>query len=101
MNRCKFYEKVVVRGNEELDFLNHTLSSFEVKHDSFVYMTNISEVARPDLVSWENFDTVSWWWIVCLINGIENPLTDITVGMKIRIPSKLDVNAFQRKYKLR
>ena len=101
MNRTKFYAKVIVNGVEELDFLNHTLSSIELKHDNYKYMTNISEVARPDNISWENFDTPYWWWLICLVNGIENPLTDITVGMKITIPNRLDVNAFQRKYQLR
>lgn len=101
MDRTKMYKEVVIGANKELDFLNSPLSLFRLDHDEEYYMTNINDVARPDLISYENYGTVDYWWVICLVNGIENPLTDITVGMRLIIPSILDIDGFQRKYKKR
>jgi hypothetical protein len=102
MKRTRFYNEVVVNNVKELDWLNHTLSKFKLSHDENYYITSVSDVGRPDLISFKNYGgDVGYWWIICLVNGIQNPLTDITIGMKLKIPHILDINAFQRKYKLR
>lgn len=101
MKRTRFYNEVTVNGVKELDWLNNTLSNLELAHDEAYYMVSSVDIGRPDMISWWNYDTVEYWWIICLANGIENPLTDLTVGTKLKIPNNLDINAFQRKYKVR
>ena len=51
--------------------MNHTSSYYRVKGD---------EVGQPDLISYRLYDTEEYWWIICLVNKIENPLEDIVEG---------------------
>jgi len=101
MDRTKFFKKITVNDIEEVDWLYNRLSAFEMKHEKSYYMTDDDDIGRPDLISYENYKTVQYWWLICLVNNIENPLTDITAGMRLIIPNVLDINAFQRKYKIR
>lgn len=101
MNRTKIFNKVIVRGIEEVDFLHNKLSDFKLEHDVTYYLTDGHDVARPDLISFENYGTVIYWWVVLLVNGIDNPFTGIEPGMKLKIPSLLDIHGFQRQFKTR
>lgn len=101
MDRTKFYNETTINGIEELDFLRNTLSSFELVHEPAYYRTDIQDVGRPDLISYENYGTEYYWWIICLVNGIENPLEDIAVGTILQIPHIADINVFYRKFKIR
>jgi len=101
MNRTKFYNKVVVNGILELDFLYNTLSNFVMTHTPTYYRTDEHDVARPDLISFENYGTVGYWWIICLVNKIQNPFTGIPVGTILTIPHLSDIYVFYKKYKVR
>lgn len=101
MNRTKFYKIEVVDGIAELDFLNNTLASFELTHDVDYYMVDIADIGRPDLISYTNYGTEYYWWIICLVNNIENPFTDFFIGQKLIIPSTHDIDGFYRKYTIR
>ena len=41
---------------------------------------------RADLLSYEAYGTVSYWWLICLANGIQNPFEELTAGKQIKIP---------------
>ena len=98
MDRTKFYNQEVVDGVAELDFLNNVLSDFEIKHTPKYYRTDEHDVSRPDLISWTNYGTVAYWWIICLVNNIQNPLSDIEVGMILKIPHLTDIYSFYKRY---
>ena len=101
MDRTKFFNKITVRGIEELDFLHHNLSKFKMKYTPVYYRIDIHDINRPDLISYKNYGTIQYWWIICLINGIFNPFEDIKVGDIIKIPNKLDIYDFHKKYRMR
>lgn len=101
MNRTKFYNRVTNDGVEELDFLNNTLSSFTMTHTPRYYRADEHDVARPDTISYVNYGTVRYWWIVCLVNNIGNPLTEIEVGDILVVPHLSDIYAFYKRYKIR
>lgn len=101
MNRTKFYNIVTVNGIKELDFLHNTLSSFTMNHDPAYYRTNSHDVSQPDLISKKMYDTERYWWIICLVNGINNPLLDIEEGIILKIPNVLDIYDFYQKYTVR
>lgn len=101
MDRTKFFKEVVVNNVKEVDFLYNPLSSFEMRHDPSYYRTSLGDVGRPDLISYKNYGTVRYWWIICLVNQLENPLTDIEMGVILKIPSVLDIYDFYRRYKIR
>lgn len=101
MDRTKFFTKITVNDIKELDFMHNTLSSFKMTHDIAYYRTDIQDVGQPDLISYENYGTEYYWWIICLANNIENPLLDITVGTILKIPHLADIYAFYRENKIR
>jgi hypothetical protein len=45
---------------------------------------------RPDLLSFELYDTSEYWWVFMVRNRdlIEDPIYDLVAGMKIWVPSK-------------
>ncbi len=101
MDRTKFFNTAIVNGIKELDFLYNTLSSFTLDHVPGRYRVTASGVGRPDLISYINYDTPKYWWIICVVNLIDNPLEDIEEGDILKIPSLLDIHQFFRRYKLR
>ena len=101
MDRTKFFNIATVGGINELDYLDHPLSSFEIVHTPVYYKTDEHDVGRPDLISFELYRTVKYWWIICLVNNIVNPFTDIVVGSILLIPHLADIYDFYKKFKVR
>ncbi len=44
------------------------------------------ETSRLDLISFEYYGTVDYWWLIAEANDIYFPLTDVVAGMTLRIP---------------
>jgi hypothetical protein len=44
------------------------------------------EVGRWDILSYNHYHTVLYWWVICLANNITNPLVIIPAGDTVRIP---------------
>ena len=101
MDRTKFYSKVTVNGIDQLDYLDGTPSSFKVKRRCSYYRTDIHDVGRPDLISFEVYGTVRYWWIICIVNKIMDPLQGIAEGDLLKIPHILDIGDFYRQYRIR
>ena len=101
MNRTKFYKKVVISDIQELDLLYHNLSKFKMKYNPDYYRVDATDGMRPDLISFKSYGTVRYWWIVCLVNGIQNPFSDIAVGEILEIPNILDIYDFYKTYRVR
>ena len=49
---------------------------------------------RPDLFSFEKYGTAKYWWIFAQRNPdlIEDPINDFTVGKKIYVPSRSNID---------
>lgn len=101
MKRTNFYHIEAVDEVNELDFLHNSLSEFAMDYPVSYYRVNGIDLMRPGLISYRHYGTVHFWWIIMLVNGIDNPLTDIEVGQILKIPSKLDIYAFQKKFRVR
>ena len=105
MDRTKFYNETIVEVNgvdiTELDFLHNTLSSFEMTHTPSYYRVDEHDIARPDIISFENYGTVRYWWIVCLVNNITNPFTGFAIGDILTIPHTSDIYVFYKRFKIR
>jgi hypothetical protein len=100
MNRTKFYNSVVVDGITELDFLHNPLSSMELRYEPTYYRTTDTDVMRPDLISYKCYGSVDFWWVLMLVNDIDNPLLDLVSGTILIVPNLLDVYDFRRRYKV-
>jgi len=103
MKRTNFYNVVTVAGTNELDFLWNSLSIFKnkMRYPPSYYRVTGSDIKRPDLISYKNYGSVKFWWIILLVNDISNPLVDMVEGQVIIIPNQLDIFNFQRKFRVR
>lgn len=101
MNRTNFYHQVTVNSVDELDFLYNSLSEFTMVYDPVYYRVDATDLMRPDMISYKCYGTVNFWWIIMSVNNIENPLIDLEEGQLLKIPSKLDIDDFQRKFRVR
>lgn len=101
MDRTNFYHVETVDGTNELDFLHNALSEFAMEYPPSYYRVSGIDLMRPEAISYKLYGTVRFWWIIMLVNGIDNPLSDIKVGQILKIPSKLDIYAFQKKFRVR
>ena len=101
MDRTKFFKKQTVNNVNEIDFLWNTLSSFEMNHARSYYRVRGDEVSQPDLISYRVYGTERYWWIICLVNEIEDPFTDITEGSIMQIPNIRDIYDFYQNFSIR
>ena len=101
MNRLNFYNVVTVDEVPELDFLWNSLSDFEMRYAPAYYRVVGGDVMRPDLISYKCYGTSDFWWVIMLVNKIDNPLVDIVEGQVLTIPNQLDLYDFQREYRQR
>jgi len=101
MDRTNFYTEVDVGGEKELDFLWNALSDFEMKYEPRYYRVKHTDLMRPDLISYKNYGTVDFWWVICLVNDIVNPLSDFEEGQVLTIPNQLDIYNFSREFRVR
>jgi len=106
MDRTIYYEKqnVVSGATEtvipEFDYLNNNLSNFVMNYDPSYYTVKEDDKARPDLISYKTYRTVSYWWLICYVNEIQNPFLDVYVGQLMVIPNILDIYDFYKKYRI-
>ena len=101
MNRTKFYNTAVVNDIKEVDHLYNTLSSFTMTYTPSYYRTNSHDVSQPDLISKKMYNTERYWWIICLVNKIQNPFDELEEGIILKIPSIYDIYDFYQKYSVR
>lgn len=103
MDRTLFYQKLWnTEGNVfELDFLWSNMDKFAMTYTPSYYRVISSDAMRPDKISHRVYGTVGYWWVICLVNGIDSPLEDIVTGTLLKIPNRLDIYSFYRKYRVR
>jgi hypothetical protein len=73
-----------------LDYLDFWNGSFinPVGTDS-LYTVQAKYDRRPDLLSYDFYQTTGYWWVFALRNpdSIKDPINDLKAGMTIYIPS--------------
>lgn len=101
MDRTSFYN--IVRNDEidEYDYLYNNLTKFKMNYSVSYYRVETSDLMRPDLISYKIYGTITYWWLLMMINEIQNPLKDLEVGMLLQVPNILDIYEFQKKWSLR
>lgn len=46
-----------------------------------------SDLGQPDAIAFRYYQDSNWWWLLCSFNGIVNPLTDMYLGQRLKVPS--------------
>jgi len=101
MDRTKFYTVLTTNGVQELDFLWNGLSHFVINYNVSYYRVTEVDLLRPDLISYKVYGTIDFWWIILLVNNIDNPFKDLVVGTILQIPDKLDIYEYQKNWRVR
>jgi len=91
--RHSLYKTKLVDGNKEVDYLDTLLPIYEAKrYENFVVPQYC--VGRIDLISYLNYQTVDYWWLITQANGITDPINEIVMGQELIIPSIPDYYDF-------
>lgn len=101
MERTKFFKKITVNGIEEVDFLDNTLVNFKIKKDVIYYRVRGEDLLAPDNIAYKAYSNERFWWIICLVNDIQNIEEDLTVGLVLKIPNILDIFDFGKRWRVR
>jgi hypothetical protein len=105
MDRTNFYKTVTVVDGQtgelipQYDFLHNSLSNFVMNYNPQYYTVNEADIYRPDMISFKVYNTVVYWWLICYVNEIHDPYSDIYVGQLLIIPNILDIYDFFKKYR--
>ena len=91
----------VEKSIEELDFIDNNLSNFTMNLSPSYDRLRSRHRKRPDIISDDNYDTVKYWWLVCLVNGIEDPFFETALGKVMVIPDIQDIFSFYRNQAVR
>jgi hypothetical protein len=100
MLRTQFYHRNVVDNVPELDFLWNPLSGFVMKYEPMHYRITVTDLVRPETISYKCYGVVDFWWIIMLVNGLNNPFTDLMEGEILQIPNRLDIYDFHKKNRI-
>lgn len=101
MKRTIFYNIITNDNVDELDFLWNALSEFEMKYAPVYYRVDDSDIPDPALISYRVYGNVGFWWVILVVNKIENPFDELQPGMILKIPNKLDIYDFQKQWRCR
>lgn len=72
-------------NNEKFLILRSNINIPESGQDNFVTVEG-KHIKRPDLLSQESYGRPDLWWVIIDINGIRQPLLELTVGQELRVP---------------
>jgi hypothetical protein len=56
-------------------------------------VTHVDTANAPGLAH-SIYGDKSYWWILCMFNGILNPISEIAPGTVLRLPSLVDINNY-------
>lgn len=82
--------------------LVNLFKTFNEEADNFSeverYLVGEFEEGYPDLVAKNsNLANIKYWWWICLLNRLENPMTDIRANWVYAINSPATINSFINK----
>ena len=84
--RQDLYKKEKVNTHKEVDMLKTKLPFMKIKNYTTFTVPQYC-LSRPDLISYINYDTVDFWWLIMQYNGIIDPHSEICIGTVLKIPS--------------
>jgi hypothetical protein len=58
------------------------------------YIVDASDQANAPGIAFKFYGSVDYWWVVCMYNGILDPITEFKPGLVLQLPSLSSVNAF-------
>lgn len=97
MLRSTFYlAKTDQHGDKVLDVLSPTWARIAEALKTIptkVIIVDDSMVANLPAISWDQYGSVDYWWIIAQVNNIIDPMSEVVSGKKLKIPSLSDIQA--------
>lgn len=59
------------------------------------YVVTSTDEGLPDKAAYQFYGTSELWWVICVYNGIIEPLEEYRVGLVVKIPT-IDITSFLR-----
>jgi hypothetical protein len=84
-NRYKYM--TVYSSEGETFFETYNIPDIPKNAKDIYHQLKSGEEGRWDLISYKYYKTVSYWWLICLANDINDPFNSPLAGSVIRIPS--------------
>jgi hypothetical protein len=100
VNRFDLTDVLIVGGVQEFDPLCPVLYRYRPSNYKF-YVINNDEPSQPDLVSYRSGHGESLWWLLLIVNNIEEPFFAFNPGDQVKIPNLVEVYALTRSIKSR
>lgn len=93
LNRASYLK--LSTSKKSLDYLSakYLNISFAIPAESTFVVTSANIANSPGL-AYQIYGDKDYWWVICLYNGILNPIEDLQPGTILQIPSITSVNAF-------
>lgn len=86
---------------KELDFLDNSITKFVLNNDALYYRIMNTDIPVPDNISFKVYGEERLWWVLCLVNQINNIAADMAVGTLITVPNMLDIYDFYKRFRKR
>lgn len=93
-SRSKLFKSELVDGNLEIDFLTNAFSDFRFEREKTFYTVKEYDLLRPDIISFKNYRTIDYWYIIMKYNNIQDIYNDLKVGDVLTIPHIRDIEEF-------
>lgn len=97
-SRLALMDTVVTEDNREKDFLSSKFNERYAFTKFTTHRVGVEEVGRPDLISYREYGSVEWWWLIMKVNGLIDPF-ELVPAEVIVIPDLSEYLEFFRKYK--
>ena len=82
------YENVFKVYDIDNYYIYNLSNNLDIDTDLEPEFYNIYTVNRPTawtIISYENYNTIDLWWLICLINGIINPIQFPETGTELKV----------------
>jgi len=84
-----YYFENYINMYEDNGYYFYNLASsinFEnIDNPEYFYLYRVNSNKSWTLISYENYNTIHLWWIICLLNGIDNPVKFPDSGTVLKI----------------
>ena len=89
----RYGQKIVTERGGAVVFHEHTGLRESITASTIYEVSEAFENRAPSIAH-EVYGDEKYWWVICLFNGILDPTRDMTVGLRLRIPDKAELDAY-------
>jgi len=95
LNRASYLQTGGTTKKPYLDYLSPKYLNIKFQLPaSKNYIVDGSDRANAPGIAFNFYGDRDYWWIVCMYNGIIDPITEFSPGTVLQLPSLADVNTF-------